>query len=73
MMSIVTPNPGFLPASLSALLGFHLPITTSWIEGMVPDGVVQNHNDDLNASTGSCETRYGFARMFAPTLALAAP
>jgi len=49
MMSIVTPNPGFLLASMSASMGFHSPTSTSCIEGMVPEGVVQNQKEVLNA------------------------
>ncbi len=73
MMSIVTPNPGFLPASMSALVGFHSPTSTSCMDGMVPDGVVQNQKEVLNAITGSSATRFGSAKIFAPTAALAGP
>ena len=73
MMSMVTPNPTVLPALRSAAEGVHLPTNTSWMDGMEPEGVVQNHRAVLNARVGSLATWSGFARMLYPILLLAAP
>jgi hypothetical protein len=43
------------------------------MDGMVPDGVVQNQKEVLNEITGSSATRFGSAKIFAPTAALAGP
>lgn len=63
MMSMVTPKPTVLPAFWSAVEGVHFPSRTLWIEGMKPEGVVQNHREVLNARVGSLATWSGSARM----------
>lgn len=73
MMSMVTPNPTVLPALWSLAEGVHFPTNTLWMEGMEPEGVVQNHREVLNARVGSLATWSGFARMLYPTELLAAP
>lgn len=73
MMSMVTPNPTVLPALWSAAEGVHFPTNTLWMEGMEPEGEVQNHREVLNARVGSLATWSGFARMLYPTELLAAP
>jgi len=33
-MLVITPYPGTRPAELSALDGAHLPVITSWLDGL---------------------------------------
>ncbi|KAF7829027.1 hypothetical protein G2W53_020191 [Senna tora] len=48
-----------VPAEVSAAEGVHVLVMTSWEEGLLPCGVIQNQTAVLNDITASVATRSG--------------
>jgi hypothetical protein len=58
-MLVITPYPGTRPADLSAAVGVHLPVITSWLDGLFDCAVIQNHIAVLNETVGFVDTKSG--------------
>ena len=55
---IILVMPGTRPANVSIRDGVHWPMMTSWLNGLLACGVIQNHMAVLNEITGSVATRF---------------
>ena len=73
MMLVITPYPGTLPADVSAPDGVHLPVMTSWHEGLGDWGVIQNHKAVLKDMIGSVATKSGLPKRSTPMALPAGP